>query len=83
VGGDTVTLTRGTVAGFHNDGVQPRAWIKTDTEISPGNSGGMAINAAGELVGIPTWVSSEERTMGRIGVLRPVNLAKPLIDQVR
>lgn len=83
VGGETVTLTRGTVAGFHDDGTRTRAWIKTDTEIGPGNSGGIAINQAGELIGIPTWVSAEDRTLGRIGVLRPVNLAKPLISQAQ
>jgi serine protease Do len=81
IGGETVTLTRGTVSGFHAQGSVTRAWIKTDTEASPGNSGGMAINAGGELIGIPTWVSAEDRTLGRIGVLRPVNLARPLIQR--
>jgi len=83
VGGDTLTLTRGSVAGFHPDGLgNQRGWIKTDAEISPGNSGGVAVNAAGELIGVPTWVSAEELTLGRLGVLRPINLAAPLLGQI-
>ena len=76
VGGATVTLTRGTVAGFHDDGLgHERGWIKTDAEISPGNSGGVAINEAGELIGVPTFVSAEAHTLGRIGGLRPTPVA--------
>jgi len=83
VGGATVTLTRGMVAGFHEDSLgHERGWIKTDAEISPGNSGGVAINEAGELIGVPTFVSAEARTLGRIGGLRPINLAWPLLGRI-
>ncbi len=83
VGGATVTLTRGTVAGFHDDGLgHERGWIKTDAEISPGNSGGVTINEAGELIGVPTFVSAEAHTLGRIGGLRPINLAWPLLSRI-
>jgi S1-C subfamily serine protease len=83
VGGATVTLTRGTVAGFHEDDLgHERGWIKTDAEISPGNSGGVAINEVGELIGVPTFVSAEARTLGRIGGLRPINLAQSLLSRI-
>lgn len=83
VGGATVTLTKGTVAGFiRDDSGRNRGWIKTDAEISPGNSGGVAINQAGELIGVPSLVSAEDRTLGRIGVLRPINLAKTLLLRI-
>jgi S1-C subfamily serine protease len=83
VGGETVTLTRGTVAGFHEDNAgHQRGWIKTDAEISPGNSGGVAIDERGNLVGVPTFVSAEASTLGRIGGLRPVNLATPLLRRI-
>lgn len=83
INGATVTLTRGTVAGFHEDELgNERGWIKTDAEIGPGNSGGMAIDEAGELIGVPTFVSAEARTLGRIGGLRPINLAQALLRQV-
>ncbi|MGQ9903085.1 MAG: S1 family peptidase [Anaerolineae bacterium] len=55
IGGNTITFTRGNVSGFDSEeGVQGRAWIKTDATISGGNSGGTALNDAGQLVGVPT-----------------------------
>ena len=56
IGGDTITFTEGVVSGFVAErGVDAtRAWIKTDATIAGGNSGGMAVNDAGELVGVPT-----------------------------
>ncbi|MCL5429496.1 MAG: serine protease [Chloroflexi bacterium] len=55
IGGDTVTLTRGEVSGFTS---QPdygqRAFIKTSATIAGGNSGGLAVDDAGELIGVPT-----------------------------
>ncbi len=84
LGGETVTLTRGTVSGFLTDEAgRSRGWIKTDAEINPGNSGGMAINDRGELIGVPTIVVSGEKVTGKIGVIRPINLARAIIDQAR
>ncbi|RPI97026.1 MAG: serine protease, partial [Chloroflexi bacterium] len=55
IGGSTVTLTRGEVAGFTGEeGYGNRAFIKTSATISGGNSGGLAANAWGQLIGIPT-----------------------------
>jgi S1-C subfamily serine protease len=58
IGGSTITFTRGSVSGFDSEpGVRGRAWIKTDATISGGNSGGTALNDAGQLVGVPTQAS--------------------------
>lgn len=55
IGGNTITFTSGQVSGFTGEAVLgDRAWIKTDATIAGGNSGGLAANAAGEIVGIPT-----------------------------
>ncbi len=55
IGGNTITFTRGNVSGFDSEeGIEGRAWIKTDATISGGNSGGTALNDAGQLVGVPT-----------------------------
>lgn len=55
IGGSTITLTRGEVAGFTaEEGYGNRAFIKTSATISGGNSGGLAANAKGEIIGIPT-----------------------------
>jgi S1-C subfamily serine protease len=56
IGGETVTFTEGSVSGFGSDVAVEvnRAWIKTDATIAGGNSGGAAINDAGELIGVPS-----------------------------
>lgn len=82
VGGDTITLTRGTVSGF------VAGWIKTDAETNPGNSGGAAINTVGELIGVPSagYVESSDadaRLPGKLGLIRPINAAQPLVRQAR
>jgi serine protease Do len=74
IGGETVTFTSGSVAGFSKEpGVRDRrAWIKTDATIAGGNSGGAAMNRSGELVGIPTQAAAGS------GVT-PVD-ARPVVD---
>lgn len=77
LGGETVTFTRGSVSGF----LASEGWIKTDAEINAGNSGGAAINRAGELVGVPSAAATETvEVPGKIGLVRPINLARPLIE---
>ncbi|MGD2251495.1 MAG: serine protease [Anaerolineales bacterium] len=59
IGGETITFTSGAVSGFTSErGVEGRAWIKTDTTIAGGNSGGMGANEEGQLIGVPTQVSA-------------------------
>ena len=80
IGDETLTVTAGAISGFlSQEGVDvPRAWFKTDTTISFGNSGGAAVNDRGELIGVPTQGRSNE--IGSIAHLRPVALALPLIE---
>ncbi len=107
IGGETITLTSGTVSGFTLErGVDGRAWVKTDATIAGGNSGGSGVNDKGELVGVPTrggagstdkivdcrpiadtngdgYIDEKDTCVpmgGFINALRPVNLAKPLIE---
>ena len=59
IGGDTITFTNGVVSGFTSErSVEGRAWIKTDATIAGGNSGGLAVDARGRLIGVPTIVGS-------------------------
>ena len=77
IGGDTITFTSGSVAGFTRQrGVSAkRAWIKTDATIAGGNSGGTAINHEGFLVGVPTQAAAGEG-------ITPVD-ARPVVDTNR
>jgi S1-C subfamily serine protease len=55
IGGETITLTRGEVSGFTSElGRAGRAFIKTSATIAGGNSGGLAADPAGRLIGVPT-----------------------------
>lgn len=74
IGGETVTFTSGSVAGFSKQpGVNVRrGWIKTDATIAGGNSGGTAVDHDGKLVGIPTQAAAGTG-------ITPVD-ARPVID---
>lgn len=78
-GGETITFTRGDVAGFESqERVGNRAWIKTDATASPGNSGGLGADEAGNLIGVPSYV--QQAVGGAINRLRSVKLAIPMIE---
>lgn len=55
IGGETITLARGEVSGFTSEPDRgDRAFIKTTATIAGGNSGGLAADPQGFLIGIPT-----------------------------
>lgn len=59
IGGNTITYTKGTVSGFSSeDQIGDRAWIKTDATISGGNSGGLAADNNGTIIGVPSIAAS-------------------------
>lgn len=65
----SVSLTRGIVSGFEKGSED--FLIKTDAVITPGNSGGAAINAYYELIGLPTFTIGEKNSP--MGFIRPVS----------
>jgi len=68
-GGETMTLTRGAYSGMLESG--DHDYIKTDADISPGNSGGAAFDGQGNFVGVPTAGSPPERGFTEVGLLIP------------
>lgn len=61
IGGNNITFTSGNVSGFDSEeGVEGRAWIKTDATIAGGNSGGTAVDEEGALQGVPTRIFSNK-----------------------
>ncbi|MBK7877263.1 MAG: trypsin-like peptidase domain-containing protein [Planctomycetes bacterium] len=64
----TISVTAGVVSGF--DAVPEGRVLKTDAEITSGNSGGAALDAHGRLVGVPT--SRVENGSGQLGYVHPV-----------
>jgi len=80
IGGDTVTFTSGIVSGFEdreNDGYPE--WLKVDLNINHGNSGGLATNALGEFVGVPT---QGRQDIGMLGLVRDGNMAIEWVRRV-
>ncbi len=80
----TINVTDGKLSGFLNqENVDfNRAWIKTNAQVSFGNSGGAAIDSEGRLIGIPT-AFLEDVEYGKLTILRSVDLADSYIDNIR
>ncbi|UCH94771.1 MAG: trypsin-like peptidase domain-containing protein [Candidatus Aminicenantes bacterium] len=76
VGGQTITLTRGVISGFLQGA---SSWIKTDANISGGNSGGGAFNRKGEFIGVPTSGAVDQRMSSQLGMVRPIDAIKRYI----
>lgn len=66
----SISLTRGIVAGY--DRAASGVLLKTDAEITNGNSGGAALDDAGQLVGVPS--ATVENGSGQIGYVHPLEL---------
>jgi S1-C subfamily serine protease len=58
-------------------------FIQTDAPINQGNSGGALVNIRGEIIGINTWIASNNSGGGNVGLgfAIPINNAKRSIDE--
>lgn len=64
IGGKTLTRTQGQLSGYEErSGVK---YLKTDADISSGNSGGSALDESGNFVGVPTYVMSSYENIGYV-----------------
>ena len=82
IGEGYLAFTDGAVTTIRNGTMDDRrmhVWYQTDAEISPGNSGGLAVNASSEIVGIPTAVRTEGTTGGRLGGILAINAVQAAI----
>jgi S1-C subfamily serine protease len=82
--GGEPTVTRGIVSAkdraLEAQGLRLEGLIQTDAAINPGNSGGPLVNAAGEVVGVNTAILRDAQNLG---FSIPIDLAKPLIDELK
>ncbi len=81
VSGDTISVTSGEMSGWLGEDQlnAGNSWIKTDTKISGGNSGGAALNPEGEFIGIPTQFYFDDIEQVSQGYIRPINFIWGLI----
>jgi len=58
-------------------------FIQTDAPINQGNSGGPLVNIKGEVIGINTWIASNQSGGGNVGLgfAIPINNVKRSIDE--
>ncbi|MDR1956705.1 MAG: Do family serine endopeptidase [Treponema sp.] len=58
-------------------------FIQTDASINQGNSGGALVNIRGQVIGINTWIASNNSGGGSVGLgfAIPINNAKRSIDE--
>jgi putative serine protease PepD len=85
-----IDYANGTVSGWVADNLNrigPRAWLKTSARIAPGNSGGLAADSSGRLIGIPTQNISQNNPLHQQyvseGRIRPIAAARPVIEAAR
>ncbi|MBM7515752.1 FHA domain-containing protein [Nocardioides nitrophenolicus] len=80
--GESITVTTGVISTVLNDpDLGPRSELDTDARIAPGNSGGMAINEDGQLIGIPTSLFAAEGSTVTSGRIRSIDVVKDLIEK--
>jgi len=65
-----------------NDGKVYKDMIQTDAAINPGNSGGPLVNILGEVIGINTFIFSENGGSVGIGFAIPVNQVKKIAKEI-
>lgn len=71
IGGGLLTFTEGGITTVHRGSIGGEAAVvayQTDAEIAPGNSGGLAVNSRGQMVGVPS-AAATEATGGRLAVI--------------
>lgn len=74
-GGLSLTITDGLVSSFPGDGL-----IVTSAKISEGNSGGLAVDGNGCMIGVPSMVSYDETES--LGVIISSDLIREFSDEV-
>ncbi len=81
------TVTVGVISAVNRDfepqgGHVYQGMIQTDAAINPGNSGGPLVNAAGEVIGINTFIFTESGGSLGIGFAIPINTAKKVLKEL-
>ena len=82
------SVTRGIVSAvnrpnpYSDDPRKPGDFIQTDAAINPGNSGGPLVNAHGELVGINTFIITNNGSFAGAGFAIPSQIVRATADAI-
>ncbi|MCK4548356.1 MAG: trypsin-like peptidase domain-containing protein [Candidatus Eisenbacteria sp.] len=82
------TVTVGVISAVNRDIKRERGqvqiyrkMIQTDAAINPGNSGGALVNAAGEVIGINTFIFTKSGGSLGIGFAIPINTVQRILEE--
>jgi len=81
------TITSGIVSALHRDITSPNNFtitdtIQTDAPINHGNSGGVLLNTAGQVIGVTAQIDSESGGNDGVGFAIPSNTVRSVISQL-
>lgn len=81
------TVTRGIVSALNRPNPdanrrKPGEFIQTDAAINPGNSGGPLVDARGEVVGINTFLVSDNGSFSGMGFAIPTQIVRPVVSDL-
>jgi serine protease Do len=82
------SVTRGIVSAlnrpnpYSDDPRKPGNFIQTDAAINPGNSGGALVNAHGELIGINTFIITNNGSFAGAGFAIPSQIVRATAEQL-
>ena len=82
------SVTRGIVSAvnrpnpYSDDARKPGGFIQTDAAINPGNSGGPLVDAHGELIGINTFIISNNGAFAGAGFAIPSQIVQATTGQI-
>ncbi len=82
------SVTRGIVSAvdrpnpYSDDPRKPGAYIQTDAAINPGNSGGPLVDARGELVGINTFIITNNGSFAGAGFAIPSHIVRASAESI-
>jgi putative serine protease PepD len=81
------TITSGIVSSLHRDITAPNNFtitdtIQTDAAINHGNSGGVLLNMAGDVIGVTAQIDSESGGNDGVGFAIPSNTVRSVVSQL-
>jgi putative serine protease PepD len=81
------TVTSGIVSALHRDIKAPNQFtitdtIQTDAAINHGNSGGVLLNASGQVIGVTAQIDSESGGNDGVGFAIPSNTVRSVVSQL-
>ena len=78
-----ISATRRDIKGEATESGIYKNMLQTDAAINPGNSGGALVNGDGELIGINTFIFTQNGGSIGLGFAIPINMAKKILGEIR